>query len=143
MMPIVQFPQALRPKYTEAVSKQYLWLLPGALAMVFVAMMALWAEFNDAQSRKAYQQTLIADALSVEAQLTARQDMEKVQLNDVAIRVPLGAGDPSAALARMPEAIAGLDRLWNRLVWLDVNNQVVGLESVQSLMDKYKPQWAE
>ena len=104
--------------------------------MVFVAMMALWAEFNDAQSRKAYQQTLIADALSVEAQLTARQDMEKVQLNDVAIRVPLGAGDPSAALARMPEVIAGLDRLWNRLVWLDANDQVVARAERKTLIPK-------
>ena len=124
-MPIVQFPQALRPKYTESVGKQYFWLLPGALAMVFVVMMALWAEFNDAQSRKVYQQTLIADALSVEAQLTARQDMEKVRLNNVASRLSVGTGDPGAALARMPEVVAGLDRLWNRLVWLDDNNQVI------------------
>ena len=124
-MPIVQFPQALRPKYTESVGKQYFWLLPGALAMVFVVMMALWAEFNDAQSRKVYQQTLIADALSVEAQLTARQDMEKVRLNNVASRLPVGTGDPGAALARLPEVVAGLDRLWNRLVWLDDNNQVI------------------
>jgi two-component system sensor histidine kinase DctS len=102
-----------------------LWLLPGVLALVFVAMMALWAEFNDAQSRKVYQETLVADALSVEAQLTARQDMEKVRLSDVANRLPVAAGDPSAALARMPEVVAGLDRLWNRLVWLDDNNQVI------------------
>jgi two-component system sensor histidine kinase DctS len=101
-----------------------LWLLPGFLALVFVAMMALWAEFNDAQARKVYQETLIADALSVEAQLTARQDMEKVRLSDVANRLPVAAGDPSAALSRMPEVVAGLDRLWNRLVWLDDNNQV-------------------
>lgn len=124
-MPTVQFPQALRPKYQESVGKRYFWLLPGVLALVFVAMMALWAEFNDAQSRNVYQQTLMSDALSVEAQLTARQDMEKVRLNDVANRVPVGAADPSFALARMPEVVAGLDRLWNRLVWLDANHQVV------------------
>jgi two-component system sensor histidine kinase DctS len=88
-------------------------------------MMALWAEFNDAQSRKVYQETLLADALSVEAQLTARQDMEKVRLKDVASRLPLGAKDPVASLALMPEVVAGLDRLWNRLVWLDDNNQVI------------------
>jgi two-component system sensor histidine kinase DctS len=124
-MPIVQFPQALQSRHTESVGKRYLWLLPGVLALVFVAMMALWAEFNDAQSRKVYQETLVADALSVEAQLTARQDMEKVRLSDVANRLPVAAGDPSAALARMPEVVAGLDRLWNRLVWLDDNNQVI------------------
>ena len=124
-MPIVQFPQVLQPKYAEPVGKRYFWLLPGALALVFVAMMALWAEFNDAQSHKAYQQTLIADALSVEAQLTARQDMEKVRLNNVASQLPVGAGDPGAALARMPEVVVGLNRLWNRLVWLDDNNQVI------------------
>ena len=124
-MPIVQFPKALEPKHTESVGKRYFWLLPVVLALVFVVMMALWAEFNDARSRKVYQETLVADALSVEAQLTARQDMEKVRLNDVANRLPAGAGEPSAALTRMPEVVAGLDRLWNRLVWLDDNNQVV------------------
>jgi two-component system sensor histidine kinase DctS len=124
-MPIVQFPKVLQPKYTESLGKRYFWLLPGVLALVFVAMMALWAELNDVQSRKVYLETLVADALSVEAQLTARQDMEKVRLSDVANRLPVAAGDPSAALARMPEVVAGLDRLWNRLVWLDDNNQVI------------------
>ena len=124
-MPIVQFPQALQTRQMESVGKRFFWLLPGALALVFVAMMAGWAQYNDAQAHKIYQQTLVADTMSVEAQLTGRQDMEKVRLNDVANRLPVGSKDPGAALARMPEVVAGLDRLWNRLVWLDEKNQVV------------------
>lgn len=99
--------------------------MPGLLALVFVAMMASWAEFNDRQSQNALHETLVADALSVEAQLTARQDMEKLRLGEAANRLQLVADDPTAALTRMPEVVAGLDRLWNRLVWLDENNRVV------------------
>lgn len=124
-MPIVHPPQAPAPHHTESVGKRFFWLLPGALAVVFAAMMALWAEFNDAQSQKLYQETLVADAQSVEAQLTARLEMEKVRLNDAAGRLPLGAREQSTSLARMPGVVAGLDRLWNRLVWLDDSNQVI------------------
>ncbi len=124
-MPLVQFPQALQLRPTPSVVRQAFWLLPGMLALVFVVMMASWAEFNDRQSQKALHETLVADALSVEAQLTARQDMEKLRLGEAANRLQLLAGDPTAALTRMPEVVAGLDRLWNRLVWLDENNRVV------------------
>ena len=124
-MPIVQPPQAPSPHQTESIGKRFFWLLPGVLALVFVGMMALWAELNAAQSHKVYQETLVADALSVEAQLSGRQDTERVRLRDVAAKLTLVTRDPDSNLARMPEVVAGLDRLWNRLVWLDDNNQVI------------------
>lgn len=124
-MPTVHFPQTLQPLPAKSVVKRFFWLLPGALALVFVAMMAGWAQWNDAQTNKLFHETLVADAQSVEAQLTARQDMERLRLGDAANHVHLGGSDPDADLARMPEVVAGMDRLWNRLVWLDENNQVV------------------
>jgi hypothetical protein len=46
--------------------------------------------------------------------------------------------DAYPSLLTMPDSVRA-----KQLILLDVNNRVVGLESVQSLMDKYKPQWAE
>jgi two-component system sensor histidine kinase DctS len=124
-MPIAHSPKPFQPKAQESVVKRSLWLFPAALALVFVVLIAGWANVNDAQLRQAYQQTLVADASSVEAQLSGRQEMEKVRLREVASRLPMRRQDANAALATMPEVIAGMDRLWNRLVWLDENNQVV------------------
>jgi two-component system sensor histidine kinase DctS len=105
--------------------KRWLWLLPGALALVFVVLIAVWAEANDAAERASYQQVLVTDATSVDVQLSARQDMEKARLRELATRLPDPGGSLDAALAAMPEVVAGLDRLWNRLVWLDADHRVV------------------
>ncbi len=95
------------------------------MTLVFVAWIVVWAEVNDAQVSAAYQQTLIADASSVAAQLAGRQDMEKARLREVASRLSIRTGDANAVLATLPEVVAGLDRLWNRLVWLDENHRLV------------------
>ena len=95
------------------------------MTLVFVAWIVVWAEVNDAQVSAAYQQTLIADASSVAAQLAGRQDMEKARLREVASRLSIRTGDANAVLATLPEVVAGLDRLWNRLVWLDENYRLV------------------
>ena len=124
-MPIAHSPQPFRPRAQDSVFKRTLWLVPAMLALVFVALIATWAEMNDAQVSAAHQQTLIADASSVEAQLTGRQEIEKTRLREVASRLSVRAGNASATLATMPEVVAGLDRLWNRLVWLDENHRLV------------------
>ena len=46
--------------------------------------------------------------------------------------------DAYPSFLNMPDSVRA-----KQLILLDVNNRVVGLASVQSLMDKYKPQWAE
>lgn len=46
--------------------------------------------------------------------------------------------DAYPSFLNMPESVRA-----KQLILLDVNNRVVGLASVQSLMDKYKPQWAQ
>jgi hypothetical protein len=124
-MPIASSPQPFQPKPRDSLGKRTLWLMPGLLALVFVVIMAVWAEGNDAQLQRAYEKTLLADAQSVQAQLTARRDMELARLREVALRLPTNTKDANQALAGMPDVVAGLDRLWNRLVWLDENNQVV------------------
>jgi two-component system sensor histidine kinase DctS len=99
--------------------------MPALLALVFVLVIARWADIRDAREHHLFQQTLVADATSVEAQLTARKDMEQAKLREVVGHLPTPAGNADAALAALPEVVAGLDRLWNRLVWLDADSQVV------------------
>jgi two-component system sensor histidine kinase DctS len=105
--------------------RQRLWLLPMLLAMVFVALIAYWAEVNDAKERADYQNTLVADGQSVETQLIARQDTERIKLREVASKLAARTGSGDADLQTLPEVVAGLDRLWNRLVWIDADHQVV------------------
>ena len=105
--------------------RQRLWLLPMLLAMVFVALIAYWAEVNDAKERADYQNTLVADGQSVETQLIARQDTERIKLREVAGRLAARSKSGDADLQTLPEVVAGLDRLWNRLVWIDSDHQVV------------------
>lgn len=102
-----------------------LWALPLGLSLVFMAGVAVWAAGNEARERAALAQRLKADATSVQAQLEARLDLERARLRDVALRLS-GVADPAAVdLQALPEVIAGFDRLWNRLVWLDADLRVV------------------
>ena len=105
--------------------KRRLWLLPLLLAIVFVGLIAYWAEVNDTVDRAAYQSTLLADMQSVETQLMARQDTERTKLREVASKLGPRQREGDAALQALPEVAAGLDRLWNRLVWIDADNQVI------------------
>jgi two-component system sensor histidine kinase DctS len=118
-------PQPFQPGPVESVGKKLLWLTPGLLAVAFAVLMAAWAQVNDVQAEMAEEQTLLADMASVEAQLTGRRDMEMVRLRETAARLVVAAKDVNQGFAAMPEVVAGLDRLWNRLVWLDEDNRVI------------------
>jgi two-component system sensor histidine kinase DctS len=95
------------------------------LALVFVALIAYWAESNDADERASFQHTLLADAQSVQAQLTGRQEMERSKLKEIASRLSDRRSAGDATLKALPEVVAGLDRLWNRIVWIDADSQVI------------------
>ena len=85
----------------------------------------MWTESNDAKIREAHRQTLIADASSVEAQLAARLDIERARLHDVSSQLSKHSERGDAILARLPVVVAGLDRLWSGLTWLDNDMQMV------------------
>jgi two-component system, LuxR family, sensor histidine kinase DctS len=124
-MPLALAPKPFQPRARASAFKRTLWLLPLLLALVFVALIAYWAESNDADERIAFQHTLVADTQSVQAQLTGRQDMERSKLREVARRVGTRTAVGDAALTALPEVMAGLDRLWNRLVWIGEDSQVI------------------
>ena len=125
-MPLSHSPQPFQPKPQETWVKQSFWLLPGALSLVFVVGIVIWAEWNDAKDREAHRQTLVADASSVEAQLSARLDIERARLHDVSSQLAKRPERGDAILARLPEVVAGLDRLWSTLTWLDDDMQLIG-----------------
>lgn len=99
--------------------KRNYWLLPGLLALVFVLMVGAWASVNDATEQRAFAQTLASDAASVEAQIVARLEVERARLRDIARQLPLESAKNRTGFAELPEVQAGLQRLSNRLVWLD------------------------
>lgn len=102
-----------------------LWLLPLVLCLVFMIVVGLWAASNEARDRQALSRRLQADATSVQAQLDARLDLERARLRDVALRLSATADPTGVDLKSLPEVIAGFDRLWNRLVWLDADLRVL------------------
>ncbi|MBV8037202.1 ATP-binding protein [Roseateles sp.] len=101
-----------------------LWLLPLGLSLIFVLGVLAWVRANEADELDQQRQTLIADALSLEAQLRARIDIEAAQLRQLAAAL-VGETPSEAALAAHPEVNAGLHRLWLSVTWLDARNRVL------------------
>jgi len=99
--------------------KRNYWLLPSLLALVFVLMVGAWASVNDAAEQRAFAQTVASDAASVEAQIAARLEVERARLHNITRHLPQELRKNRTGFAQLPEVQAGLQRLSNRLVWLD------------------------
>lgn len=124
-MPVATPPSPFQPLRTPSIWRRHLWLLPAVLAGVFCALVMAWAEVNDHAERKAFQRMLQADASSVQGQLQARQEVERNQLRNIARQLDSEHPLTESAFAAMSLVQAGLDRLWNRLVWIDDQHQIV------------------
>ncbi len=122
----LQLPRPFQPELKAAIWRRALWSMPAALSLVFVALIIFLAQRNDAVERADLARAIVADTLSVEAQLRGRLDIEKARLRVVAARLPAHSSDGNAVLAALPEVAGGLDRLWLSLTWLDANNQLLG-----------------
>ena len=104
---------------------RFLWEAPLLLSIVFTALVVVWAQDNDKLERDALRQSVIADTLSLEAQLAARLETEAVKLRAAATHLPPAGADPNHQLASLPEIAAGLDRRWLNVIWLDANMRIV------------------
>jgi len=113
-----------RPGGIAALGR-YLWAAPLLLSVAFTALVVAWAQDNDRLEREASQRAVVADTLSLEAQLTARLETEKVKLRAAATRLLPAGPDAYRQLASLPEVAAGLDRRWLSVLWLDANNRIV------------------
>jgi two-component system sensor histidine kinase DctS len=105
---------------------RYLWAAPLVLSVTFTAMVVAWAQDNDKLERETLRRTVMADTLSLNAQLAGRLEAETARLRTAAAQLPMPSPDGSRQLANLPEIAAGLDRRWLSVVWLDNNGQIVG-----------------
>jgi two-component system sensor histidine kinase DctS len=112
------------PARLLAVARRGLWFLPLLAAALFVVAVLLWAyrvELDEQQERRS---TMVADALSSEAQLRNRLETEMAFLQDLGGqlgRIPRSTD----GLTAQPVVAEGLRRLWLSVTWLDARNRIV------------------
>ena len=95
------------------------------LSIAFTALVVAWAQENDTLEREALRQSVMADTLSLEAQLASRLETEAVKLRAAATYLSPAGTDPNHQLAVQPEVAAGLDRRWLSVVWLDADMRIL------------------
>jgi len=117
-------PSQVPPWVPGRGARQSLWVLPLLASLVFVAGVLVWAYQADWDERQARRTTLIADALSTEAQLRGRVDVELAHLQSLARQLPAMRHNASAFSANA-EVAQGLRSLWLGVTWLDANNRIV------------------
>lgn len=103
---------------------RWLWLFPMVAAVVFAMGVLLWAYRADRDEAQERRSTLIADALSTEAQLRARAEVEFSHVQDIAAQLPKQARNVSG-LAAIPEVAKGLRGMWLSVTWLDDKGRTV------------------
>ncbi len=111
--------------------RRMLWLLPLLSSLLFVAGVLAWAYRADSAERQDRHTTLIADALSSEAQLRDLLGVEIAHLQDLARQLPQ-LPRTSAGLAENYEVTEGLRRMWLGVTWLDANNRIIAHAPEQS-----------
>ena len=105
-------------------ARRSLWVVPLVASIAFVTGVLVWAYRTEMDEQTERRSTMIADALSSEAQLRARLDTEMARLEDLGrhlTTVPRNA----AGLAGDPVVVEGLRGLWLSVTWLDSNNRIV------------------
>lgn len=105
-------------------ARRSLWVVPLVASIAFVTGVLVWAYRTEMDEQTERRSTMIADALSSEAQLRARLDTEMARLEDLGrhlATVPRNA----AGLAGDPVVVEGLRGLWLSVTWLDSNNRIV------------------
>jgi two-component system sensor histidine kinase DctS len=118
--------QAHRPQWAPAPGRRRTWwAVPFLLSLLFVGAVAGWLQWSDLQEQEDQRLTLIADALTLEAQLSTRIETEQ-RLLDTLART-LQAAPPGGALRPSPQTLLaeGLQHEWLSLTWLDANNRIV------------------
>lgn len=100
-----------------------LWALPLLLSLAFVAGVLAWLHRNEQSEREDQRAELISDALTLQAQVTARIERETALLGELAALVDRQA-PTHADFSALPEVQQGLHRFWIGLTWLDASNRI-------------------
>ncbi|MEY4736009.1 MAG: hypothetical protein RL302_328 [Pseudomonadota bacterium] len=105
-------------------ARRGLWLLPFFASLLFVAGVLAWAYRTELDEQTDRRNTMIADALSSEAQLRARLAVEVARLDDLGRQISR-TEHTAEALGASPEVIEGMRGLWLSVTWLDASNRIV------------------
>jgi two-component system sensor histidine kinase DctS len=101
-----------------------LWALPLLISLAFVAAVLTWLRSSEQAEREEQRTELISDALSLQAQVSARIERETALLNEFAADLDRRGLGPQGFQAA-PEVQQGLRRFWISLTWLDASNRIV------------------
>lgn len=105
-------------------ARRYLWALPLLAALLFVAGVLVWAYRADRAEHEEQRSTMIADALSAEAQLRGRIDIELAHVQDLVRQLAITSRD-AKGLASNADVARELRRLWLSVTWLDANHRII------------------
>ena len=100
------------------------WVWPLVASLFFVSGVLVWAYRADQWEQQLRRDTLIADALSAEAQLRAQLDSEKDALTRLVAELN-GAPRTAQSLLAANEVTQGLRRHWISVTWLDANRRII------------------
>lgn len=101
-----------------------LWAWPLVISLIFVAGVMAWLSAMQRADLEAQRADMIADALSLEAQLSGRLDSESARLKILADA--LGQHTiSSASFAGEAMVLDGLRRFWVNVTWLDNVGRIV------------------
>jgi two-component system sensor histidine kinase DctS len=114
----------LAPTFPGTTLRRALWALPLVAGLLFVAGVMVWAYRAERDEQQDRRDTMIADALSSEAQLRARLDMEMAHIEDLGRVLPTLPRN-ATALAANRDVAEGLRRLWVSVTWLDASNRII------------------
>lgn len=112
-----------------------LWAWPLILSLLFVIGVMGWLVHEEEAERDIIQRTMIADALSLEAQISARMEAEVVKLRALADSTT--NGQAAAAFYQSPLLLDGLRRLWISVTWLDGKGRIVAHAPDDSLPPRH------
>lgn len=104
--------------------RQVLWALPLLLSLLFVAGVLAWVQRNASDERMEQRETMISDALSVEAQVRVALDAESATLRNLTTALQ-GQRPSNELLEHQAIVSAGLRRLWQSVTWLDANKRIL------------------
>jgi two-component system, LuxR family, sensor histidine kinase DctS len=103
---------------------RHLWVLPMLLSLIFVAVVVAWLQRADTLDREERRQIMIADALTLEAQLRGQLDFESSRLEEIGKSLQAGV-IKAEQFEKNAEINAGFGRIWQAVTWLDQDNRVL------------------
>ncbi len=98
--------------------------MPLLVSLLFVSGVIGWLVQTQRRAVEQQRLELISDALSLEAQITARIDAERQQLHELGVHVDATQPSP-LAFAAMPQVLEGLHRFWLSITWLSATNRIL------------------